>query len=84
LPISGETRIDAQTQAFWDVDKNGKAKTPEHWTEWDLKSRAVKLGKQFEFLFNEGYDHRNFLVHSGMKSVSGLDQCGVIEDCRCA
>ncbi len=66
---NNEVRIDAQTEKAWGLDRKGKPKTPEHWTEWDQKSRAIKLGKQFELLVNEGYDHRNFLIHTGMTGV---------------
>jgi hypothetical protein len=70
---NSEVRIVAQTETLWGMDRTKKPKTPEHWTEWDLKSRAIKLGKAFELLVNEGYDQRNFLIHSGVTGVSGLN-----------
>jgi hypothetical protein len=71
---SNEARIDAQSAGIWGQDRKGKPKVPDHWTEWDVKSRATKLGKEFELLVNDGYDHRNFLVHTGITGVSGLNQ----------
>jgi hypothetical protein len=79
---NNEVRIDAQTESLWGLDKRQKPKTLEHWTELDLKSRAVKLGKQFELLVNEGYDQRNFLIHTGLTGVSGLNSTDLT--CLCA
>jgi hypothetical protein len=70
---NNETRINAQTENLWGKDRKGKLKAPEHWTERDLKGRAVVLGKSFELLVNEGYDQRNFLVHTGLAGVAGLN-----------
>lgn len=70
----GEARIDTQTEKFWGLDRKGNPRTPDHWTGRDLKSRAIMLGKHFELLVNEGYDHRNFLIHTGLAGVSGLNR----------
>ena len=58
-----EARIDKQTAALWGVQKNGAPVNPDHWTGRDLKARAASLGKDFEWLVHEGYDHRNWLIH---------------------
>lgn len=68
-----KARIDADTENFWGKDKHGKPRRPVHWSDLDLKARATKLGKSVELLVNQGYDYRNWFVHSGVAGIVGLD-----------
>ncbi|MGE3979470.1 MAG: hypothetical protein AB7F94_18085, partial [Nitrospira sp.] len=48
-----------------------KAK-PDHWTNINLQERPKALGPEFQRLVNDGYDYRNWLLHSGAAGVNGL------------
>jgi len=78
---NNEARIDAQTAKLWGKDSHGRPRLPAHWTGLDVKSRAIKLGKQFELLVNQGYDYRNWLVHTGVAGISGLDSTSFTNLC---
>jgi hypothetical protein len=59
--------IDAEHARLW-----GQAR-PTHWTGVDFYSRAAPLGAEFEQLINDGYDYRNWQLHSGAAGVNGLN-----------
>ncbi len=59
--------IDADRIRLW-----GKRAKPDHWTNTNLYKRPKPLGPEFERLVNDGYDYRNWLVHSGAAGVNGL------------
>jgi hypothetical protein len=59
--------IDADRVRLW----GDKAK-PDHWTNTNLYQRPKPLGPEFERLVNDGYDYRNWLLHSGAAGVNGL------------
>lgn len=59
--------IDAERARLW----GAKAK-PDHWTNINLQERPKALGPEFQRLVNDGYDYRNWLLHSGAAGVNGL------------
>jgi hypothetical protein len=67
-------RIEQQAEALWGKDKNGKLVRPEHWSGSNQEGRAAKISKDAEVLVLEGYDLRNYAVHTGLAGVAGLDK----------
>jgi hypothetical protein len=59
--------IDAERIRLW-----GERSKPNHWTNINLDQRPRSLGPEFERLVNDGYDYRNWLLHSGAAGVDGL------------
>jgi hypothetical protein len=59
--------IDADRARLW-----GEKARPDHWTNINLYERPKPLGPEFERLVNDGYDYRNWLLHSGAAGVNGL------------
>jgi hypothetical protein len=66
-------RIDAQSRRFW-PRPDGRAPKPEHWTGMDMPQRAKKLDSQAELAVLEGYDMRNFAVHTGIAGIMNLER----------
>ncbi len=59
--------IDAERIRLW-----GEKAKPDHWTNVNLHDRPNELGPEFQRLVNDGYDYRNWLLHSGAAGVNGL------------
>lgn len=59
--------IDAERTRLW-----GAGQKPNHWTNINFYERPKPLGPEFERLVNDGYDYRNWLLHSGAAGVNGL------------
>lgn len=59
--------IDAERVRLW-----GAKGKPDHWTNINLHDRPNALGPEFQRLVNDGYDYRNWLLHSGAAGVNGL------------
>lgn len=59
--------IDTERTRLW-----GERQKPDHWTNINLHERPRPLGPEFERLVNDGYDYRNWLLHSGAAGVDGL------------
>jgi hypothetical protein len=64
--------VDAAAQRLW-PRPDGKRPKPGHWSGASLEARAKMLGIPEELLVLEGYDMRNFAVHTGLVGFLGLD-----------
>jgi len=60
--------IDAERVRFW-----GEKARPDHWTNINFYERPKHLGPEFQRLVNDGYDYRNWQLHSGAAGVKGLN-----------
>jgi hypothetical protein len=60
--------IDADRVRLW-----GSKSAPQHWTNVDFYKRPKDLGPAFQRLVNDGYDYRNWQLHSGAAGVNGLN-----------
>ena len=65
--VAEGTAIDAERVRLW-----GERRKPSHWTDMSLDRRAGELSPEFERLVIDGYDYRNWLLHSGAAGVDGL------------
>jgi hypothetical protein len=59
--------IDAERVRLW-----GEGARPDHWTNINFYQRPNDLGQEFQRLVNDGYDYRNWQLHSGAAAVNGL------------
>jgi hypothetical protein len=59
--------IDAERVRLW-----GDGARPDHWTNINFYQRPSDLGPEFQRLVNDGYDYRNWQLHSGAAGVNGL------------
>lgn len=59
--------IDAERVRLW-----GDGARPDHWTNINFYQRPNDLGPEFQRLVNDGYDYRNWQLHSGAVGVNGL------------
>ncbi len=59
--------IDAERTRLW-----GERARPDHWTNINFYDRPNDLGPDFQRLVNDGYDYRNWQLHSGAAGVNGL------------
>ena len=59
--------IDAERVRLW-----GEGARPDHWTNINFYQRPNDLGPEFQRLVNDGYDYRNWQLHSGAAGVNGL------------
>lgn len=59
--------IDADREQLW-----GLGQRPDHWSNINLYKRPEALGAEFERLVNDGYDYRNWQLHSGAAGVNGF------------
>ena len=59
--------IDAERTRLW-----GERARPDHWTNINLYDRPNDLGPDFQRLVNDGYDYRNWQLHSEAAGVNGL------------
>jgi len=66
------TAIDAKVQALW-RRPDGRPSKPDHWSGMNLEGRAQRLGLDEEFKVLDGYDMRNFAVHTGLTGVIRLE-----------
>lgn len=66
---NNEERITARNVALW-----GRASAPDHWTDWTLEKRAKELDATIELRVTQGYDMRNFAVHTGLAGIVGFDK----------
>jgi hypothetical protein len=66
------TQVETTTRRLWPRD-DGKAPKPDHWSGISLPERAEKLGLEEELRVLEGYDMRNFAVHTGLTGIMGFD-----------
>ena len=64
--------VEAISRRLW-PRPDGKVPKPDHWSGISLPERAEKLGVQEELRVLEGYDMRNFAVHTGLAGVVGFD-----------
>lgn len=64
--------VEATARQLW-PRPDGKAPKPDHWSGISLPERAEKLGVQEELQVLEGYDMRNFAVHTGLAGIMGFD-----------
>jgi hypothetical protein len=64
--------VEATARRLW-PRADGKAPKPDHWSGISLPERAEKLGLEEELRVLEGYDIRNFAVHTGLTGIMGLD-----------
>jgi hypothetical protein len=56
--------IDAELALLW-----GPKASPRHWTNVNFEKRPEVLGVDIQELVHEGYDYRNWLLHSGAAGV---------------
>ena len=75
-----KVRIDAERAALF-KDKAGKAVTPDHWSQKAVPDRASLLDAKAEEFVLQGYDMRNFAVHTGLAGITGLDNHGYVLMC---
>jgi hypothetical protein len=64
--------VEATAKRLW-PRPDGKSPKPDHWTGVNLEVRAKILGVSEELQVLEGYDMRNFAVHTGLAGVMGFD-----------
>jgi hypothetical protein len=50
----------------------GRKDPPLHWSNHSLTKRAELVGRECEELVFDGYDYRNWLIHSGASGVAGM------------
>lgn len=72
------TSIEADEGRLW------PGRMPPHWSKLDLITRAAKISPEFERLATDGYDIRNFSIHSGLAGVAGLEKGGFETLCMLA
>jgi hypothetical protein len=60
--------IDAERVRLW-----GERQKPQHWTNIDFYQRPAGLSPEAEKLVNDGYDYRNWQLHSGAAGVNALN-----------
>ena len=65
--------IDAESGQLWGVTKESKPKIPSHWSGLTLPNRAKLIGPECEKLVIDGYDYRNWMIHSGSSGVDGME-----------
>jgi len=66
--IAGQgAAIDSERIRLW-----GERAKPDHWTNINFYERPKDLGPEFQCLVNDGYDYRNWQLHSGAAGVNGL------------
>lgn len=70
VTINGQA-IDADTTRLWGGGR--RPVTPQHWSDRDLISRGRLVGVDVNQLVVEGYDYRNWLLHSGAAGVANMD-----------
>jgi hypothetical protein len=66
--------IDERTGQLWGIKKSGAPKAPAHWSGLNLRARARLVSPECEDLVIDGYDYRNWLVHSGASGIAGLSR----------
>lgn len=64
--------VEATAQRLW-PRPDGRPPKPDHWSGFNLEIRAKMLGVPEELQVLEGYDMRNFAVHTGLAGVMGFD-----------
>jgi hypothetical protein len=71
----------AKAEILWGKDKNGKLRLPDHWSGVGLPKRAQKLDKAIEHRVAQGYDMRNFAVHTGLGGVINFEMTHLAMQC---
>jgi hypothetical protein len=69
---SNATAVDAKVAALW-PRPDGKPPKPDHWSAMNVEARAERLGLDEKYTVIDGYDIRNFAVHTGLTGVMGFD-----------
>lgn len=67
--------IDAQIATLF-PNRQGRPTMPDHWSVRTLSERAAFIGDSMELLVLQGYDMRNFAVHTGLAGLVGLTNAG--------
>jgi hypothetical protein len=65
-------QIEATVLKLWGLTSKNKPVKPEHWSSWNLVERAEKIDQATELLVLEGYDMRNFSVHTGLAGIADM------------
>jgi hypothetical protein len=63
-----EASIVALRQKLW-----GSEKSPQHWSEMNIRRRAIYLKDPFEALYELEYGQLSWQVHAGLTGVVGLE-----------
>ena len=67
--------IEQKASILWGFEPHGRMRNRlDHWSARSLPDRGVLLGREFEKLVIDGYDMRNFSVHTGLAGVMGLER----------
>lgn len=69
-------QIEAAMLALFGLNDKQKPIRPEHWSGSNLPDRAALLDKDIELLVVEGYDMRNFSIHTGLAGIAHIDKTG--------
>jgi len=51
----------------------GRSQPPEHWSNMNIKERAVQIGAPFDELYEIKYRHLSWQAHAGLTGVAGLE-----------
>jgi hypothetical protein len=70
-----------KAEMLWGKDKNDRIILPDHWSALNLPARAEKIDKAMQDRVAQGYDMRNFAVHTGLSGVVNLEKAHLEMQC---
>ena len=66
---------------LWGNDKKGKTILPDHWSGLNLPERTERIDKATQDRVAQGYDMRNFAVHTGLLGVVNFEKAHLEMQC---
>ncbi|MBY0495868.1 MAG: hypothetical protein K2Y23_16785 [Cyanobacteria bacterium] len=70
-----------KAEILWGKDKKDKIILPDHWSGLNLPERAEKIDKAMQDRVAQGYDMRNFAVHTGLAGVVNFEKAHLEMQC---
>jgi hypothetical protein len=70
-----------KAEILWGKDKKGKTILPDHWSGLNLPGRAERIDKALQDRGAQGYDMRNFAVHTGLSGVVNFEKAHLEMQC---